>query len=295
MTLGQTNRLVSRRGHQMSVDAKWAPVQSELGGYYRVPQPDISDGWYSLYGGFQHENTDTSKTTSTSVGIRKLTPLSSQWVQTLFLEFNNDHFELAGETQDRFYIAPGINLSYTRTDRTVARPGKAHHIAIEVSGANEALGSAISYISTELQARLVRSLTPRIRFLGRFRTGLIYTQDFGRLPPRIRFFSGGDARVRGYDYETIGVTDAGGNVIGGDRLVEYSTELDLAFKSKWAAAIFFDAGNVSLGSFEGNFSRSVGIGLRWYSPIGPLRIDLARPISEESQGVRLHISLGPDV
>lgn len=295
LTLGQTNRLVNQRGHQMSLDANWAPVQSELGGYYRVPQPDISNGWYSLYGGFQREDTETSKTSSTSIGIRKLTPRGNQWVQTLFLELNNDHFEVARETQDRFYAVPGVNLSYTKTDRTVARPGRAHHIGFELSGADEALGSAISFISAELQARLVHSLTPRIRFLGRFRVGLIHTHDFGRLPPRVRFFSGGDSRVRGYDYETIGVTDALGNVIGGDRLIEYSTELDLAFKPKWAAALFFDAGNVSLGSYEGDFSRAVGIGLRWYSPIGPLRLDLARPIGAEISGVRLHVSLGPDV
>ena len=78
-----------------------------------------------------------------------------------------------------------------------------------------------------------------------------------------------------------------------DRLLVGSVELDVPVRSNWAVALFADAGSAYNDSPE--FSESVGIGLRWFSPLGPVRVDLAHPLDDTGQTVRLHISLGPDI
>jgi translocation and assembly module TamA len=100
--------------------------------------------------------------------------------------------------------------------------------------------------------------------------------------------------VRGYAYKSLGPLDDEGNIIGGKNLVVHSLEYDYRFGgSNWAAAIFADQGN----AFDDDdviYKRSAGIGLRWLSPIGPIRIDIARALDDE-RDFRLHLSMGPDL
>ncbi len=295
VSLRRNNRLRNRRGHQTDLNAFVSPVRTELGGYYRIPQEDRANGWISVYGGYLLEETDTSKSSSTTVGVRKITPRSKGWISTRFVELTNDQFDLADASQAIITLIPGLNIAYTKTDASVARPQHAHRISLELTGANEALGSSVSFVSVTAEGKVVYALSDRFRLLVRGRVGLTETQEFDRLPPRLRFFSGGDDRVRGFDYEEIGARDAAGNVIGGDRLLESSLEVDYLFRPAWSVAAFIDAGSVSLSSFSLEVEQGVGIGIRWYSPVGPLRIDIAKALSEESGGIRLHFSLGPDV
>ncbi|XOV89626.1 MAG: autotransporter assembly complex family protein [Pseudomonadota bacterium] len=295
VSLRRHNRLRNRRGHQTDLNAFVSPVRTELGGYYRIPQEDRANGWISVYGGYLLQDTDTSKSSSTTVGLRRISPRGKGWVSTRFIELTNDQFDLADASQAIVTLIPGINVAYTKTDASVARPQHAHRISLEVTGADKSLGSSVSFVSVTAAGKVVYALTDRLRVLARGRVGLTETREFARLPPRLRFFSGGDDRVRGFDYEEIGARDAAGNVIGGDRLLESSLELDYLIRPAWSVAAFVDAGSVSLSSFSLELERGVGIGVRWYSPVGPLRIDLAKALSEENGGIRLHFSLGPDV
>jgi len=112
--------------------------------------------------------------------------------------------------------------------------------------------------------------------------------------------------VRGYGYESLGPTqkDADGNevldkngnkiVVGGNNLFVNSIEYDYLFEdTKWAAAVFFDAGNAA-NDTKIDVKRGVGAGARWISPIGPIRVDVAKALDGD-EGWRLHITMGPDL
>jgi translocation and assembly module TamA len=114
------------------------------------------------------------------------------------------------------------------------------------------------------------------------------------LPPSQRFFAGGDRSVRGYRYERLGPTDASGAVTGGRYLVTASVELDYLFFRNYGAAVFFDAGNAANHPWP-DLKRSVGIGMRWLSPVGMLRIDIAHPLDDPDTDYRLHLSIGTDL
>jgi translocation and assembly module TamA len=118
--------------------------------------------------------------------------------------------------------------------------------------------------------------------------------DFAALPPSVRFFAGGDNSVRGYDYKTLGPTDSTGAVIGGSELAVASLEYEHNVRPHWSVAMFVDSGNAfDRGAFDAK--TGAGIGARWQSPLGPIRVDVAHPFDDPNTNWRLHITLGPDL
>jgi translocation and assembly module TamA len=121
--------------------------------------------------------------------------------------------------------------------------------------------------------------------------------DFHDLPPSIRFFAGGDRSVRGYDYQSLGPKNLEGQVIGGKHLVVGSLEYEhkIPYLDKWSLATFYDVGNAFNNFAEPRLKHGAGLGLRWLSPVGLIRIDVATALSENNYPLRLHITIGPDL
>jgi len=111
------------------------------------------------------------------------------------------------------------------------------------------------------------------------------------LPVSVRFFAGGDNSVRGYGYEELGPTNDEGDVVGGRHLLTGSVEYNHPVVGRWSLAAFMDAGNAFDTFNDYEVFRGVGTGVRWRSPIGPIRVDVARPVDEPGN-FRLHISMG---
>jgi translocation and assembly module TamA len=109
----------------------------------------------------------------------------------------------------------------------------------------------------------------------------------------VRFFTGGDQSVRGFQYRELGDTNDLGDVVGGKHLFVGSIEYDYRITGAWSVAAFIDTGN-SFRDF-GNMAlrESAGLGVRWLSPIGPIRFDIAKGL--DSDNVRFHITMGPDL
>lgn len=107
-------------------------------------------------------------------------------------------------------------------------------------------------------------------------------------------FAGGDQSVRGYDYRTLSPTDETGDRIGGRFLLAGSVEYQYEFIPKWRAATFIDHGN-AVNSWTDPMKTSAGIGIRWVSPVGPIRLDLAKSISDQDEGFRIHFSMGAEL
>ncbi|MEP6547354.1 MAG: BamA/TamA family outer membrane protein [Gammaproteobacteria bacterium] len=108
------------------------------------------------------------------------------------------------------------------------------------------------------------------------------------LPPDQRFYGGGSGTIRGYQYQSVGPkfplhTPAVGLPIGGTAITAGSAELRQRFGANWGAAFFVDAGQVSgsLKAVPDQFSIGVGAGMRYYTPIGPIRFDIAVPTKRQ--------------
>ena len=127
--------------------------------------------------------------------------------------------------------------------------------------------------------------------------GFIFSLKGSTVPVQDRFFLGGAESVRGYKYGTISPTDSRGNYVGGKAYGLFSVELRHRIYDHVEGALFYDAGKVFREPSQfslSNWYSSVGVGLRYLTPVGPLRIDYGyklRPVPGQGRG-RFHISFG---
>ena len=128
--------------------------------------------------------------------------------------------------------------------------------------------------------------------LGSFNTGYIWADDFYDVPYKLRFFAGGDQSLRGYDYESLSPLNDKGYLTGGQILAVGSAEYNYEFKPGFRGAFFTDVGNAYDKNFEADTKVGVGVGIRWASPVGVVRVDVAAGVTEEDIPVRLHFFIG---
>jgi len=128
-------------------------------------------------------------------------------------------------------------------------------------------------------------------FTGHLGLGGMTIDQFGKLPTTYRFYAGGINSVRGYDYKELGPRDAFGNVEGGKLLSVVSLEYEHPFLDEWAVAGFVDSGNAyNLDTIS--IKTGIGLGVRWYSAIGPLRLDFAVPLNQANSGFQIYFAAG---
>jgi translocation and assembly module TamA len=135
-----------------------------------------------------------------------------------------------------------------------------------------------------VEGRTYFGLDAEDRFIlaGRLKLGALTGPDIGQIPPDKLFFSGGGGSTRGYEFRGIGVRDASGVVTGGRSLIEGSVEARAKVTETIGLVGFVDAGYVGADSFPA-FSEDVqfgaGVGLRYYTGLGPIRLDVATPLN----------------
>jgi translocation and assembly module TamA len=290
--LGYTDRRINDQGHQMETKLFVSEVQSQLNGTYRWPRSDPRHEWFSVIAGAQQENTETSTSDTLKLGILRSRNLGHGWLETRYINFEYDHFQVAEQKTTSQLLIFGNNWEKDK-GRTLSRAANGYHLNFDVRGASDTLGSDTSFLQLQLKARWIYGLGDKARILTRASVATTLKDKLTELPPSVRYFAGGDHSIRGYGYESLGPVDDDGNVIGGSNLAEASVELDRLFREKWAIAVFADTGSAFNGT-DIELSSGVGVGLRWYSPLGPIRLDFAHPLDDPDTDLRLHISLGPD-
>lgn len=133
------------------------------------------------------------------------------------------------------------------------------------------------------------------RLAVRAEMGSVVSRDTSNLPATQLFWTGGDTSVRGYAPNSIGVTDANGTMVPGRYLAAGSLEWQRPIRHKgqatdWESAVFVDAGSVANDMGQLKPQMGYGLGARWRSPVGPVRMDLA--YAQALQKLRLHLSVG---
>ena len=116
--------------------------------------------------------------------------------------------------------------------------------------------------------------------------------DTDELPESLGFLAGGDNSVRGYDFESIGLSE-NGEVSVAENLFVGSVEYEHPIKNGFAIAAFIDVGDAFNDSIKLN--KGAGLGLRWRLPFGALRLDAASALDLDGDPIRLHFSFGTDL
>ncbi len=290
---GYYNRRVNKHGNRFKTDISLSPVIQGIAAEYRKPLTDPRSEWLSYSSALTSEDTDTFNNDTARVGVRRTKKVRKNWVRTLSLDLSYDQFDVGLESSSSRLVLPGIAYDHKRADRDVF-PTRGRRLTFELRGTGQFLGSDTSFLQATTSLRLVRSLSDESRLLARATLGFTAKSELFELPPSVRFFAGGDESVRGFGYNTLGPEDELGNVVGGSHLLVASVEYERHMRGNFYGAVFVDAGNAFDG-FDVDPAIGAGLGLKWQSPVGPLRFYLAHPLNKSDRSVRLHIRLGADL
>ena len=201
------HRRLNRRGHQLELNGNFSRVVSDLGTSYRLPLRRAREEWLNFDTGFRYENTDTSRSNIFKVGAKHIRRRAGDWFETRFVDVGIEDFDVADESGQSTLVIPGVSWIQRRSFAK-RRPDKGHTLTFRVSGSAELLLSEATFLQAEATAKYIRPLWAGARVIGRGDVGFTATDDFDSLPASVRYFAGGDTRVRGYEFESLGPGNA---------------------------------------------------------------------------------------
>ena len=292
--LGWEDRQVNLRGHRFRTELEVSQIEQNATATYEIPLAHPPADKLQFQAGWKHEHNLTIESQQGTAGVARTKGRAGGWIETLSLNYQAEIFQVGDQTGTSRLLLPGISWTRTLADNQ-SDPRRGSRLSFGVKGTTRWIGSDIDLLQAGTQGKLIRPFGEKGRILLRGDLGWSRVSDFSRLPPSLRFFAGGDRSVSGYRYQSLGPEDASGNVIGGRYLAVGSVEYDYRIKKEWSVAIFYDAGNAMDHWNKIDLKQGTGIGVRWHSPIGPVRLDLAYAISQPGIMLRLHFNMGPDL
>jgi translocation and assembly module TamA len=287
------SRYFNRRGHRIETDLRLSFVVSSLTSTYLMPYFRHRDAQLGITTSVSHEDTDTSKSDTFKTGAHHLRKRWG-WNETLGLTYQYERFELADNTEATHLLMPSIGYWKSVSDNPIyTRNG--FRLGADAKGAVQGVVSDLSFLQGTVYGKYIHGLGERGRIITRAKLGGTLVSDFDELPASLRFYAGGDNSVRGFDYEALGPVNSEGKVVGGRYLITGSLEYEHRFLEKWSGAVFTDFGNAFNDLSDYELEYSVGAGIRWLTPVGLIRVDVAAGISRDDNPIRLHIVVGPDL
>lgn len=303
-TLGWTDRRVNDEGHTFSAQTQLSSVIETVLLAYTVPLADPAHDKliYSLGNARTVEGSEVAYTTQ--AGLSRSTA-RGVWNDNQYLLVSHERDNIpasaattdtpavAAQTVNSTLVMPGFAISRLVSDDLVL-PTQGYRMTADLHGASNVLLSDTTFLQAHLTGKVILPLGGDTGLLLRGELGVSAVKSFDELPTTQHFFAGGDQSVRGFSYNSLGVR-VNGNNVGGKDLTIGSIEIDHFFGKVFGVDAFVDAGDAN-NSFTTSLEKGVGAGLRWRTPVGMIRVDLAHPVKRpDLDRVRLHISLGPDL
>jgi translocation and assembly module TamA len=240
----------------------------------------------------QREDTVSYTTKSVSADIERTRGFGRDRIGSIYLQLLKEDSTTGGDTTDTLLLIPGIRFSQRGYDSLI-RPAKGFAYKLEARGTTQSFGSDVGFAQLLGYGDVLLPLAGRFSLKIRGQAGATSMNgNFLDVPVSFRFFTGGDNSVRGYAYQSLGPTNAQGEVVGGKHLLVGSIELEGAIGQNWGAAVFYDAGN-AFDDFDSlDLAQSAGVGVRYYTPVGPIRLDIARQVGVSDPSYRFHFTIG---
>ena len=247
-----------------------------------------------------------AKTLLLSAGIERQSNFiwQKKWTWSLTSELiasdERDTIEATGEKRRRtFYIAAlPASLAYDGSD-SLLDPTRGFRLGGRISPEISFRDGTFTYARAQFDASAYHPVAGSTVLAGRVRFGTIVGASRDDIAPSRRFYAGGGGSVRGYGYQRLGPRDIDGDPIGGRSLAEFALEARIrlkAFGGNFGIVPFLDGGSLSTESTPDvkDWQLGAGVGLRYYSSFGPIRVDVGTPLNPQSDDSRVAVvvSLG---
>jgi translocation and assembly module TamA len=292
LSLVYRNRYLNSYGHTFQASAKLSLIWNQIAAIYAIPLADPERDQLAFTTKLGIEDTVAGRAKVIRGGIRHGT---TRWDlrEVLSIDFLRETFNIGYGYQTTDLLIPSVNYTWLSSDDAIY-PRQGIRIDGNLAGSLEGAGSQVSFARLRLYSKGVYSLNDDNRLIARGQFGSMVTNDFDRMPITERFYAGGAPTVRGYRLFEISPTNALGTRTGGRHLAVASLEYDRSLFGDWGMAVFSDLGYVG-NDFNSPVRTGVGLGARWRSPVGPVRLDVGVPLSQALDPVQVYLILGPDL
>ncbi|MEE9335977.1 MAG: autotransporter assembly complex family protein [Granulosicoccaceae bacterium] len=293
---------INRFGHSAETDLRYSKDKQSISFSYRIPRQNMPlDNYWSIDFGLQNEVNEANEGTQTesllnSWQFQRVRKFRSDWQESVFLRWERERSTIRkrstiADVEETDLLLPGIRYSRVRSE---GRPftTKGHSTNIQLLYGSRDFYSTIDFLKITFSLKYIKEIVEKNTLILSLQYGATQSNDYDRVPVSQRFFAGGDSSVRGYAFKDISPDDG---TIGGRYLEVVSLEYNYRLNDAWSVAAFVDTGR-AFKNFDNRYSTGAGVGMRWQSPVGPFRLDIAMPVDDaDFESPRLHLSLGPDL
>ena len=304
--------LINRQGYQAGAEVALSRISKNATLYASRPWKHPLDDKLDARLTYEEETIDQGKgnfdlsTQTLKAALARNINHENGWDRSYFMRYRLDQLE-TGVDETAFEDLPirftssqpkqqallfGYGISKTTADSaTNPTRGYRQYYGIEAGADKVFSDTDLAIIRAGVSGIYTFGEDKKHQVLGSVNTGYIWADDFYDVPYKLRFFAGGDQSIRGYDYNSLSPIDKG-YLTGGQILAVGSAEYNYEFKPGLRAAVFSDVGNAYDKDFKADTKVGVGVGVRWASPVGVVRVDVAAGVTEEDIPVRLHLFIG---
>ncbi|GGI84801.1 autotransporter assembly complex protein TamA [Shewanella gelidii] len=314
---------INKKGHSQETTLEWSPERPKFLTTYTIPLSHPIDDQLKLrvgllrdkYGVTQEynstkrafEHTGELESSKRLLALVRQQRLDSRWLWAYSVETIREFYTQQDIEYDPKMLLFGTSISkVVRGDNSLdPKSGFRQYYSIEY--ADPALGSSIRLTRLLSKFKWVDTFYEKHRLVSRMDLGINFAKDeqLAHLAPSLRFFAGGDQSIRGYSYQELGpsidYTDENGTltrqVIGGRYLAVASLEYQYYVTPNWRVGTFIDGGN-AFDKKEFDPVVSVGAGVHWISPIGPIKLDVGVGLEETDtldRPWRIHLTMGAEI
>lgn len=305
--LGLERRYLNDRGHKALAQLDYAQRRKTLTLQYRIPAFAWLDGWYTASLQAADEQTDYIDTRFVEFVASRSGEINPHLTAVASLHSLRERWAYDYEDDDdpatpllyRYatFTFPSLRAEYINADNRLY-PRDALGGSLLLRGGVEGVGSDATFAQAHLRASWFKGLDDSDRLIVRGELGHTFTDTLVQIPPSLRFYAGGDRSIRGYQWREVGprinaAPDRNAFALGARNVATASIEYEHYFSGAWGVAAFVDSGS----AFDEtpDWRTGIGIGARWRSPVGPVRIDIAHGLDDPDSAVTLHINIGADL
>jgi translocation and assembly module TamA len=316
--------LVNRYGHRQETRVSYSKINPTGHFIYSIPLTHPNNDIFQLKASL--EENDFADLTSKFITFQMgRVYFDNEILRQPYLRYLTEEWDTDGIADDASYFIPGFTWSDKKWKGPVLDPSNGFRQYYNLEASYEGFESETSFLRFNARWKYISLIAPKHRIVTRAEIGYIVTKNnIGlELSPSLRFYAGGDQSIRGFSYQSVGPKlklSQGPNqednlsdqlirpepelspepnqenqiVVGGTNIVVASFEYQYYFSNAWRGALFTDSGSVN-NKDKLNIVYSVGTGIHYISPIGPIRFTLGYPLSEKSPSWRVHFSIGADL
>lgn len=296
---------INRWGHSQETRLELSQLNPELATSYFIPLGDPLADQLQLEGSLGKDTFGALESTLQQITIGRQTIIDNSWTRRYYVRYLNESWTEVGNEEHADYLIPGISFGKTERKGPSLDPHTGFRQYYNLEYGTGVNGKSENTTRFRGSFRWVETPIQRHRLVSRLDVGanIIADDEVSRLAPSLRFFAGGDQTVRGFDYQSLAPTSTENGItqiVGGRYMIAASLEYQYYFVPRsWRVALFTDIGDAfdtfKKGDGALEWAQSVGTGIHWISPIGPVRFDIAAAISETNTPIKLHITIGAEL